>query len=87
MNPPNKKALPMPTCGKSVDWLYQMTNEWFETLLVYRNSALSQRPLTHYPLTHPTHAVVTWLKLMATAVARDRSLVPNHVALSSGGVH
>ena len=29
----------------------------------------------------------TWLKLIATAVARARSSAPNHVAERSGGVH
>mmetsp|Transcript_18496 Transcript_18496/g.40468 ORF Transcript_18496/g.40468 Transcript_18496/m.40468 type:complete len:451 (+) Transcript_18496:834-2186(+) len=42
---------------------------------------------TRKPPTRNAVAMPTWLKLMATAVARARSLFPNQVALSCGGKH
>ena len=48
------------------------------------------RPAVSVAMVPPTRKAVampTWLKLMAIAVACARSSAPNHVALSSGGVH
>mmetsp|Transcript_27138 Transcript_27138/g.73648 ORF Transcript_27138/g.73648 Transcript_27138/m.73648 type:complete len:301 (-) Transcript_27138:272-1174(-) len=54
------------------------------------NPKYSFSPPSEPPIAPPTRkaaAIPTWLKLMATAVARERSSFANHVAESRGGVH